>query len=228
MSEACKYNMSSAILETDRMCLRPLRAADAPALGVAMRDSNITETTMFDAPARTSEEGTERALVRIAEFSEHWRRYGFGVYGAFDRETQALVGYCGLRHLDEFDGDVHISTMVDRPYWSNGRASEIFRRNLEHAFLEQDFDVVYGTARTFQGASMRLMEKCGFIRQSDRMLRNWPVRYYLLPKVVFLAQHVVYLKQRLAEESLSASNLAMVDRRINSAPGHARSMRPRP
>ena len=184
-----------------------------------MRDANITETTMFEAPARTSEEGVARALARIAEFSESWcvlfeaslwRRYGsIGVYGAFDSKTEALVGYCGLRHIDEFEGDIHISTMVDRPiwsvrpalYWSNGLASEIVRLNLEHAFLEQDFDVVYGMARTFQQASMRLMDKCGFIRQPDRSLRSWPVRYYALPKVAFLAQHVIYLKQRLMDKS---------------------------
>ncbi len=188
-------------LRSDRLFLRPLVPADAPALGTAMRDANITETTMFEAPARTSEEGVARALARIAEFSEHWRRYGFGVYGAFDSKTEALVGYCGLRHIDEFEGDIHISTMVDRPYWSNGLASEIVRLNLEHAFLEQDFDVVYGMARTFQQASMRLMDKCGFIRQPDRSLRSWPVRYYALPKVAFLAQHVIYLKQRLMDKS---------------------------
>ena len=32
--------------------------------------------------------GVARALARIAEFSEHWRRYGYGVYGAFDRKRR--------------------------------------------------------------------------------------------------------------------------------------------
>lgn len=192
-------------LRSERVVLRPLVPADAPALGVAMRDSNITETTMFEPPAQTGNEGTARALARISEFSEHWRRYGFGVYGAFDSRTDALVGYCGLRHLEEFQGDIHISTMVDRPYWSQGLASEIVRRNLEHAFLELDLDTVYGTARPFQQASIRLMQNCGFIPQPDRMLRDWPVRYYSLPKVAFLAQHVRYLKQRLADESRAPS-----------------------
>jgi RimJ/RimL family protein N-acetyltransferase len=188
-------------LRSDRLFLRRLVPADAPALGIALRDANITETTMFEAPARTSEEGATRAMARINDFSEHWRRYGFGIYGAFDRKTEALVGYSGLRHIDEFDGDIHISTMVDRPYWSNGIGAEIVRLNLENGFLEQDFDVVHTTARILPEVNLRLMDTFGFIRQPDRMLRHWPVRYYILPKAIFLAQHVHYLKQCLANKN---------------------------
>jgi len=193
-------------LRSERLFLRQLVPADAPALGIAMRDANITETTMFEAPARTSEEGTARALARIADFSEHWRRYGFGIYGAFDRETETLVGYSGLRHIDEFDGDIHISTMVDRPFWSGGLGAEIIRLNLENGFLEQNFDVVYATTRILEQASLRLMDTFGFIRQPDRMLRHWPVHYYILPKEVFLARQVSYLKQCLKD--LAEKNLA--------------------
>ena len=92
--------MSSVVLETDRTILRPFEPADALAFGVPMRDSNITETTMFGAPARTNEEGVEQAMERIIDFSKHWSRYGFGIFGAFDRWSGAMIGYCGLRHLD--------------------------------------------------------------------------------------------------------------------------------
>ena len=191
--------MSSVVLETDRTILRPFEPADALAFGVPMRDSNITETTMFGAPARTNEEGVEQAMERIIDFSKHWSRYGFGIFGAFDRCSGAMIGYCGLRHLDEFDGDIHISTMVDRPYWLAGVALEIFRRNLEYVFLERGFEAVHGTARTYQMASVRLMERNGFIRQADRTLRDWPVFYYKCPREAFLARHVVYLRECLAE-----------------------------
>ncbi len=191
--------MTSAILETKRVILRRFEESDAPAFGVAMRDSNITETTMFGPPARTAEEGTAQALERIADFSAHWHRHGFGIFGAFDKNTEAMIGYCGLRHLDEFDGDLHISTMVDRPYWLGGLAMEIFRRNLEHAFLDLDFAVVYGTARTIQMASVHGMEKCGFSRLPDRKLRDWPVYYYECRREAFLARHVLHLNQRIAD-----------------------------
>ena len=191
--------MSSIILETDRSTLRPFVVADASALGPAMRDANITETTQFEPPARTVEEGAERALARITDFSDHWERFGFGVFGAFRKDDGGLIGYCGLRYNDEFDGDLHISTMVDRPYWSCGIASEIFRRNLEFAFLEQDFKVVYGAARTIQLTSVRILEKCGFVRQPDRMLRHYPMVYYACSREAFLAQHVIYLKFRLGQ-----------------------------
>ncbi len=189
--------MSHVILESERVLLRRLAPEDAPALGTAMRDANVTETTLFEPPARTSEEGTERALARIADFSGHWSRHGFGIFGAFDRRTDALIGYCGLRHIDDFDDDLHISTMVDRPYWSGGLASEIVRRNLEYAFLDLDLDVVYAATRPFQLASVRLMEILGFDRLPDRNMRHWPMIYAACRKETFLKQHVVFLKQQL-------------------------------
>ena len=191
--------MSSPALETDRAILRPLLPTDAPALGTAMRDSNVTETITFDPPARTADEGTERALARIEEFAKHWDRHGFGIFGAFDRQTELLVGYCGFRHIEEFDNDVHLSTMVDRPYWSGGLASEIIRRNLEYVFLERDFDIVDTATKEFDGPSVQITKRFGFNREDDRTLRQWSVCYYNLSREEFLARHVAYLKQRLLD-----------------------------
>lgn len=163
-----------------------------------MRDANVTETNQFEAPARTSEEGTERALARIADFSDHWSRHGFGIFGVFERRAGSLIGYCGLRYNDEFDGDLHISTMIDRPFWSMGLGSEVVRRNLEFAFLELDLEPVYAASRPIQLASIRLIEKFGFQRLPDRMLRHYPMAYAACSKEDFLVQHVAYLKKRLA------------------------------
>ena len=207
--------MSPPLLETDRALLRPLLPADAPALGIAMRDANVTETISFDPPARTEAEGTAQALVRIAGFSSHWERYGFGIFGAFERQTEQLVGYCGFRHIDEFDNDIHLSTMVDRPYWSGGLASEIIRRNLEYVFLERNFDTVFTATRSSDGPSVKITKRFGFIREDDRKLQDWSVCYYNLPREVFLTQHVGYLKQQLT--ALTAQS-AQAPQTMPSAP----------
>ena len=211
---------------------RKLESSDAPALGMAMRDGNITETTTFEPPARTSDEGTERALIRIAEFSDHWCRHGYGIFGAFERNTERFIGYCGPRHLDEFDGDLHISTMVDRPYWFTGMGWEIFRRILEYAFLELEFPDVYGTTRTFHHQGVHIMETCGFIRQPDRKLRDWPVRYYICPREAFLAKHVILLNQRLSDmdkdrdEGLSSNSRPTDASSINNIASPAKQKTP--
>ncbi|MDP6345465.1 MAG: GNAT family N-acetyltransferase [Alphaproteobacteria bacterium] len=184
-------------LETDRTYLRPFVEEDAPALGITIRDGNITETTLFDPPARTAEEGTERALTRIREFSDHWQRHGFGIFGAFNRQTDALIGYCGLRHIVEFGGDIHVSTMVDRPYWSRGLSSEILWRSLEFGFLDRGLPEICGATRLGQTVSITTMEHFGFTRQPDRMMRDWAVHYFVFPRDDFLVNYVGHLKRRI-------------------------------
>ena len=190
--------MTHVILESERIILRQFRQSDAPALGVAMRDANVTETTMFEAPARTSEEGVDRALARIAEFQDHWERHGFGIFCASHRNTDKFIGYCGLRYVEEFGPDINISAMVDRPHWSNGLASEMTRRILEYAFLDLNSEAVYVASRDFDGPTGRIFEKLGFIRQADRKLRHWPVCYYVHSRQSFLTEQIVNLKQLIS------------------------------
>ncbi len=208
--------MTSVAIQTDRTLMRPFQECDAAALGTALRDANVTETMQFDAPARTGEEATERAHGRIVEFNGHWDRFGFGIFGVFDRQTEALIGYCGLRYNDEFDGDLHISTLIDRPYWSLGFGSEVVRRNLEFAFLEQELDLVYAATRPIQLASIRLMEIFGFVRLPDRMLRHYPMAYASCTKEEFLLRHVAYLKQRLEKLRAEPPPPAQLDVMQNS------------
>ncbi len=109
------------------------------------------------------------------------------------KKTGKLIGYSGFRHLAEFDGDIHISAMVDRPYWSGGLGAEIIRRNMEYIFLERGFEAIYGTARLSEVSGLHLLDALGFIREDDRMLRNWPVGYFKLTEAAFLKNHIEFL-----------------------------------
>jgi ribosomal-protein-alanine N-acetyltransferase len=181
-------------LETARLILRPMRQEDAPALAVAMRDANVTDTTMIEDPPRPRAEAERRAAARIDEFTAHWLTFGYGIFGLFDKSNGGLTGYCGLRHIDEYGGDLNVSTMVDRPYWSSGFAHEVLWRVYEFGFIDIGFDVIYGGARQDQTTSIHLMQKFGFDRLDDRSYRHWTMAYFALRRDIFLPRYVAHLK----------------------------------
>ena len=74
-------------------------------------------------------------------------------------------------------------------YWARGMASELVQCNLNYAFYELQLDVVYAAARLYDGASVRLMELNGFVRQPDRKSRDWDVFYSVCPRENYLAKH---------------------------------------
>lgn len=107
-----------------------------------------------------------------------------------------MIGYCGLRHIEQYDGDLNVSTMVDRPYWSYGLAHEVLWRVYEFGFVEIGVDAIFGGARKDQTVSIHLMEKFGFEQRPDRYYHQWLMAYYRLSRDAFLPRYIAYLKDR--------------------------------
>ena len=81
-------------IETERLILRRLKDADATALfqtvgdPVVMRYWRVTDKTEDD------------ALKRIQAMESHWERHGFGDLAVIKKETDELIGFYGVHHID--------------------------------------------------------------------------------------------------------------------------------
>ena len=84
------------ILETQRLILREITAADFDAWSAVLGDPEV----MY-----AYEHGFSAQEVRqwIARQRERYDRDGFGLWAAVERETGALVGDCGLT-MQDWDG----------------------------------------------------------------------------------------------------------------------------
>lgn len=103
--------MEPISLTTDRLLLRPLEPADAPAVYLACQDPDIPRWTSVPSPY---------ALAHATDFigricAEGWRDDILYNFGVFTRDTGDLVGSMGLVRLGQLTAPAH---QAELGYWT--------------------------------------------------------------------------------------------------------------
>jgi RimJ/RimL family protein N-acetyltransferase len=125
--------------------LRPLQPGDLP--------------RMYDLQLDPESNRMAVTIPRTSEvFGSHWAK------GLDDPGTTAravLVGEALVGHICCFpmDGQDHVGYWIDRDYWGLGIAS----RALHLLLREVTTRPLVATAATSNGASIRVLQKCGFV-----------------------------------------------------------------
>lgn len=140
------------ILETQRLILREITAADFDAWSAVLGDPEV----MY-----AYEHGFSAQEVRqwIARQRERYDRDGFGLWAAVERETGALVGDCGLTMQDRPVPEIGYHLRRDR--WHRGYASEAAAACRDHAFHVLGFREVYSIIRDSNLPSQRVALRTG-------------------------------------------------------------------
>jgi RimJ/RimL family protein N-acetyltransferase len=95
------------------------------------------------------------------------RRWAFGVpWGVWERESGELVGDASL-HFDTTFGDWELSYGFRRDRWGRGYASEAARACVRHGFETMRVARIVADVDPANGASIRILEKCGFVRSGE-------------------------------------------------------------
>lgn len=164
-------------LVSPRLCLRPLTAADAPAIFEYAADEEVARHMLWDAHQSIAD--TTRFLGLVAEryacaepfdWGLEFRGRIVGTIGLFDHRgalERAEVGYC-----------------LGRAYWGQGLMREALDSLLEHAFCGLALRRVVARAHIENIASHRLLHAAGFAREGT--LREdvyakgswWTVAYF--------------------------------------------------
>ncbi len=132
---------------TARPCSAPRRSSQAICLGCTICNSTRSRTRW-----RLRSLGPEEA------FDSHWAK-------VLDDPSVAaraiLVGgeFVGIVSCFPRDGQDHVGYWIDRAYWGRGIASRAFRLLLEEVTKRP----LIATAATSNGASLRVLQKCGFV-----------------------------------------------------------------
>ncbi len=143
------------IIETDRLFLRELEAADAAALSKVLSD----EESMKYYPHPFSAAEVDRWIERnIRRYKEN----GFGLWAVVRKADKAFLGDCGIT-LQDIDGRLlpEIGFHIISDYRNMGYASEAAAACREYATGRLEFDRVYSYTHIDNQASRRVALKNG-------------------------------------------------------------------
>ncbi|HEX6708967.1 MAG TPA: GNAT family N-acetyltransferase [Rubrobacter sp.] len=141
------------MIETARLSLRPVSINDLDDLHRLWTDPAVREF-FWDGETISR----ERAAAAVREGMGEFDRHGFGLWVAEVGED--LVGFCGLRPLDDAPG-VEVLYGIAPSRWGEGFATEAAVAMLHYGFEEAGLDRILGIADRENVSSRRVLEKIG-------------------------------------------------------------------
>lgn len=154
------------VLETERLLLREMTAADLPALSAILGDAPTMyayEGAFTEAETR---EWLEKQLAR-------YRMDGFGLWAAVLKESGEMIGQAGIT-WQQIEGErvPEIGYLFNRAFWHRGYAAEAAAACKRYAFDTLGFPEVYSIIRDTNIASINVALRNGML------LRKRFVKHY--------------------------------------------------
>jgi RimJ/RimL family protein N-acetyltransferase len=146
--------MSGAVVETERLILRPFSEEDLDSYARIMSDPEVVRWLHGQPLDRTE------AWRAIAQIRGHWDLRGYGLWAAEEKSTGKLVGRIGVQRPEGWPG-LEAAWTVDRERWGEGFATEGGIAAIEYAFNTLDADHVISLILPKNIASIRVAEKIG-------------------------------------------------------------------
>lgn len=143
------------IVTTNRLNLRPFAMSDVNTLHRILGDGDILQ--YFPNPEVPSK---TRVKSIIKKQLDHWDKHGFGWWAVEPLNWHEMIGWCGLRYLDETD-EVEVAYLLGRNYWRQGLATEAARASLNFGFTDIKLEMIIAIVHPENRASRRVLKKLG-------------------------------------------------------------------
>ena len=154
------------VLETDRLYLRELNQNDFHSLCKILQD----EDTMYAYEGAFSNEEVQEWLDRQISRYQQWK---FGLWAVILKETQEMIGQCGLTMQPWKDKEVlEIGYLFERSYWHRGYATEAAKACKKYAFEILKANEVCSIIRDTNIASQNVAVRNGMTKM-DTWTKNY-------------------------------------------------------
>jgi ribosomal-protein-alanine N-acetyltransferase len=149
------------LLQTERCVLRGLTIDDASDLLVLRSDDRIMR--YLDREKMNSVREAELLIEKIQDAAEDGDGFSWAVCL---KENGRMVGYAGIWRIDKphFRGEIGYTIHPD--YWNKGIMSEAVSGMIDYGFNVLKLHSLEANVNPDNIASMRLLEKCGFVREA--------------------------------------------------------------
>jgi len=172
----------NAIAETKRLILRELNVSDSEEFFRLNADPEVLRFT-GDEPFSSIAEA-ESFLKNYGDY----RINGYGRWAVVSKESNAFLGWCGLKLNEE--KFIDLGFRFFQKEWGRGYATESARASLEIGFHHLQIEEIIGRASLENRASISVLEKTGmkfWKKGSCKGIEN--ASYYRLNKPDYLEMH---------------------------------------
>lgn len=129
------------ILETERLILREMAQADFSDLCIILQDDDV----MYAYEGAFNNDEVQRWLDNQIK---RYKECGFGLWAVVLKETDKLIGQCGLTMQDYNDNTVmEVGYLFQKEYWHQGYASEAAIACKQYAFNKLNVMELYSIIR---------------------------------------------------------------------------------
>ena len=128
--------------------------------------------TLYQDPLVTAKLGGARSDEEINTTCNdnltHWDQHGFGFWVFYAQDSLDFIGRAGLRRVDiEGNSEIEIAYSLISSYWGRGLATEMAGAIVDVALNRLNLREIVAFTQPDNYASIRVMEKIGFIYERD-------------------------------------------------------------
>lgn len=146
--------------QTKRLEHRALTVQDAAAFFALNSHPDVMRFT--GEPPLTSLDEAREAIANYPDF----KTVGYGRWGCVLKETQEIIGFCGLKYLSDLE-EVDVGFRFLPQYWGQGLATEACTASITYGFEELGLGCIIGVVLPENTRSIRVLEKVGMVSEGN-------------------------------------------------------------
>ncbi len=161
--DVCKIFANIPTLKTDRLVLRKITVDDVEDMFEYSCEPNVTEyLTWSPHPDKT------HTLEYVSYLQTRYRTGDFYDWAVVVKDSGKMIGTCGFTRFDYANNSAEIGYVINPAYHGQGIATEAVEKVLELGFTRLNLNRIEGKYMVENGASRRVMEKCGMVFEGVR------------------------------------------------------------
>lgn len=165
------------VIETSRLRFRPLVADDVDALATMFADPEVMR--FIGACGVLTRDHAQHSIERQ---QTEYRERGFGEWATIDRETDDMIGLCGLIRWPDIDGveELEVAYLLAREAWGRGLGTEAVTTIRDHAIDHLGRTRLVSCIYPDNHASIRVATKVGMAFEKTLTYGEAPMSLYSL------------------------------------------------
>lgn len=162
-------------LETQRLILRDFRQNDVDRLAPILANPRVMQ---FSPTGILSALQTQE---KVDGFISSYKIFGFGKWAIVFKETNELIGYCGIA-VEQIDNvyEREIGYRLDPEFWGRGLATEAASATIQYGFTQLKLPYILGVVERANRASVKVLEKLGMSYERETIFYGVKMEVYRL------------------------------------------------